>query len=198
MTDNQKIILKAMADRDGRVTAEVFHGLCAKSSRVEMALFRSGLVECDRVPATHVSITDKAKKALSGHEQTSHGGGGESRPAPHLVEEDEPTMGTPSDKRRSARRPGKQERARVKKRMTWGHGIQRGGHWSSEWGAGTETAYVGRKKMRGIINVARATWGGKPLPSIGESDELESRAKALGPHSERAGIASGPPCEVCS
>lgn len=107
-------------------------------------------------------------------------------------------MGTPSDKRRSARRPGKQERARVKKRMTWGHGIQRGGYWSSEWGAGTETAYVGRKKMRGIINVARATWGGKPLPSIGESDELESRAKALGPHSERAGIASGPPCEVCS
>ena len=78
-------------------------------------------------------------------------------------------MGKPSDKRRSARRQGRQERARVKKRTTYGYGVKRGGYWSSAWGAGTETAYVGRKKMRGIINSARAEWGGKPLPSIGES-----------------------------
>ena len=101
-------------------------------------------------------------------------------------------MGVPSDKRRSARRPGKQERARVTKRITYGFAIKRSGVWSSAWGAGTVTAYFGRKKWRRYLNVSRGTWGGKPLPSLGESDELERRAKALGPHSEQAGIASGP------
>jgi hypothetical protein len=119
-------------------------------------------------------------------------GGGESRPIPHLVEEDEPTMGKPSDQRRSARRPGKQERARTKKRLRYGFGIRRGGYWSSAWGAGTVTAHFGRKKRLRNVNVSRGTWGGKPLPSIGESDELERRAKALGPHSEQAGVATSP------
>lgn len=100
-------------------------------------------------------------------------------------------MGKPSDKRRSARRPGKQERARAKNRLRYGFGIRRGGYWSSGWGAGTETAYFGRKKVIRNTNVARGEWGGGPISSIGESDDLERRAKALGPHSEQAGVASG-------
>ena len=101
-------------------------------------------------------------------------------------------MGSPSDKKRSARRPGKQERARAKKRLTYGFGIRRGGSWDSAWGAGTDLVYFGRKKTLRNINVSRGRWGGKPVPSIGESDELERRAKALGPLSEQAGLASGP------
>src|SRR6185369_2847098 len=101
-------------------------------------------------------------------------GGGESRPIPHLVGEDEPTMGSPSDKRRSARRPGKQQRARAKNRLRYGFGIRRGGYWSSAWGAGTETAYFGRKKQLRHINVSRGAWGGKPLSHLnGESVEPE-------------------------
>jgi hypothetical protein len=102
-------------------------------------------------------------------------------------------MGKPSDKRRSARRPGKQERARTKKCLCYGYGIRRSGMWSSAWGAGTVTAYFGRKKWLRQTNVSRGAWGGKPLAHHdGESDELERRAKALGPLSEQAGVASGP------
>jgi hypothetical protein len=102
-------------------------------------------------------------------------------------------MRSPSDKRRSARRPGKQERARAKNRLRYGFGIRRGGYWSSAWGAGTVTAYFGRKKQLRNVNVSRGTWGGKPLSHLsGESVDSERRAKALGPHSGQAGVATSP------
>lgn len=63
-------------------------------------------------------------------------------------------MGKPSDKRRSARRPGRRERAQAKKRVTYGFGIKRSGMWSSEWGAGTATAHFGRKKWQRQQNVS--------------------------------------------
>ena len=101
-------------------------------------------------------------------------------------------MGRPSDKRRSAQRPGKQERARTKNRRRYGFGIRRGLTWCSVWGAGSEPASFGRKKSLRDINVSRGRWGGKPLSSVGESVEPERRAKALGPLSEQAGVAAGP------
>ena len=66
-------------------------------------------------------------------------------------------MGKPSDQRRSARRPGKRERAQAKKSVTFGFGIKRGGMWSSAWGAGTATAYFGRKKWQRQHNIARGS-----------------------------------------
>jgi hypothetical protein len=98
-------------------------------------------------------------------------------------------MGVPSDKRRSARRSGKQERARAKNRLRYGFGIRRGGMWSSAWGAGTVTAYFGRKKWKRQTNVSQ---GRNRHPSIGVSVEPERRAKALGPHSGQAGVATSP------
>lgn len=99
-------------------------------------------------------------------------------------------MGRPSDQRRSARRPGKQERARAKKRVTYGFGIRRSGMWDSAWGAGTVTAYFGRKKWKRHGNIAD---GRNRRPHlVGESVEPERRAKALGPLSEQAGVATGP------
>ncbi len=93
-------------------------------------------------------------------------------------------MGRPSDKRRSARRPGSHERARIKKRTTWGYGIQRSGVWCSAWGAGTAMAWLGRKKD--------AAYWRCQSHHVGESNQPERRAKALGPLSEQAGVASGP------
>jgi hypothetical protein len=101
-------------------------------------------------------------------------------------------MGKPSDKRRSARRPSKQARARAKKRTTWGFGIKRGGLWCSVWGAETGTAYLGRKKWKRQANISQGR--NRRAHLVGLSDNLERRAKALGPHSEQAGVASGPPC----
>lgn len=98
-------------------------------------------------------------------------------------------MGVPSDKRRSARRPGKQERARAKNRLCYGFGIRRGGMWSSEWGAGTVTAYFGQKKWKRQANISQ---GRNRRSSIGVSVEPERRAKALGPHSGQAGVATSP------
>lgn len=98
-------------------------------------------------------------------------------------------MGRPSDKRRSARRPGRQARARAKNRLQFGFGIRRSGLWSSEWGAGTVTAYFGRKKWKRQANISQ---GRNRRPSIGESADLERRAKALGPHSGQAGVATSP------
>lgn len=72
-------------------------------------------------------------------------------------------MGKPSDQRRSARRPGKRERAQAKKRLAYGFGIKRSGMWSSAWGAGTAFASFGRKKWHAYINVSRGAWGGKPI-----------------------------------
>ena len=66
-------------------------------------------------------------------------------------------MGRMSDQRRSARRLGKQERARAKKRITYGPGVKRCGKWSSEWGAGTKTAYFGRKKWQRQANIAQGS-----------------------------------------
>ena len=71
-------------------------------------------------------------------------------------------MGVPSDKRRSARRPGKRERARVKN--YWSN--HRSGIWSSAWGAGTATAYLGRKKMAAAM---RSSIGGPSSRKSGQS-----------------------------
>lgn len=92
-------------------------------------------------------------------------GGVESRNAPHLVGEVEPNMGIPSDKRRSARRPGKRERARVKKQTTFGFAVKRSGLWSSAWGAGTVTSYFGRKKWKRQENISRGR-NGLPILSV--------------------------------
>lgn len=99
-------------------------------------------------------------------------------------------MGRLSDQRRSARRPGKQERARAKKRLQYGPGVRRSGMWSSAWGAGTVTAYFGRKKWRRQGNIALGRNSRAHL--VGESNEPERRAKAVGPHSRQAGVAPGP------
>lgn len=99
-------------------------------------------------------------------------------------------MGKPSDKCRSARRPSKQARARAKKRTTWGFGIKRSGLWSSAWGADTETAYLGRKKWKRQTNISQGRNRRSHL--VGLSDDLERRAKALGPHSEQAGVMQFP------
>src|SRR5262245_27072487 len=57
--------------------------------------------------------------------------------------EADPHMGRPSDQWYSARRPGKRERARVKKRRRVSGTLSRGGHGPR---AGTFTLKAGRKK----------------------------------------------------
>jgi hypothetical protein len=99
-------------------------------------------------------------------------------------------MGRPSDKRRSAGRPGKQERTRTNKRLRYGFGIRRSGMWSNAWGADFVTASFGRKKWKRQANISQGR--NRRAHLGGESVDLERRAKALGPHSEQAGVASGP------
>lgn len=58
---------------------------------------------------------------------------------------EEPHMGKPSDKRRSARRPGSRERARVKKPARTECSANVGG-------AGTYAVKAGRKKYRKVVD----------------------------------------------
>ena len=60
-------------------------------------------------------------------------------------------MGRPSDKRHSARRSGKRERARVKKK-------RRGRLWCSAWGADASLASLGWKKRKAAGRSATAFW----------------------------------------
>lgn len=55
-------------------------------------------------------------------------------------------MGRPSDKRHSAQRPGRRERARVKKEHK-----PRGKVWSFVGGVGTYYVKAGRKKYRKVV-----------------------------------------------
>ena len=55
-------------------------------------------------------------------------------------------MGRPSDKRHSAQRPGRRERARVKKSSR-----PRGRVWASVGGAGTYEVKAGRKKRHKVV-----------------------------------------------
>lgn len=78
--------------------------------------------------------------------------------------EDEPIMGRPSDKQRSARRPGKAERARVKKhRRTIVYGVS---------GDGTAGLRLGEKKLAryfrarlSILSVNHIPKAGSPMPN---------------------------------
>jgi len=55
-------------------------------------------------------------------------------------------MGKPSDKRRSAQRPGRVERARVKNQIK-----RRGSVWSGVGGVGTYEVKAGRKKYHKVV-----------------------------------------------
>lgn len=120
---------------------------------------------------------------------SSSDGGGESRPASHLVEEDD----RPWESRvTNVDRLDDQESEN-------GHGQRSAPHMDSvsndlDCGAvrgapvPSQPLSVGRNG-----NAKRISRGDVSVdPSIGDSDILERRAKALGPHSRQAGLASGP------
>jgi hypothetical protein len=64
MTDNQKLILTAMANGDGSVTAERFHALCGRRAKVINAMLRDGLIDVNGIPASIITITEKGRAEL--------------------------------------------------------------------------------------------------------------------------------------
>ncbi len=91
-------------------------------------------------------------------------------------------MGKPSDKRRSARRPGKRERARVKKHRkgricAWGGNLPSAGH---------DSGYLGRKKLTRWSRWSHRVADGE-LPSSSGEPILKASSGPLGDGSEARG-----------
>lgn len=91
-------------------------------------------------------------------------------------------MGKPSDQRRSARRPGKRERARVKKRHK-GRCWVSGGHRPP---AGHDSGYLGRKKLARWTAWDRRVGAGE-LPSSSGEPIRKASSEVLGGGSEPRG-----------
>ncbi|PKN92985.1 MAG: hypothetical protein CVU44_11175 [Chloroflexi bacterium HGW-Chloroflexi-6] len=82
-------------------------------------------------------------------------------------------MGKPSERRKSARRPGRAERARVKNKHS------RCGFWGYVAGAGTVKVNAGRKKyeraMRWVLRMAMQPISGEqPTPKAKEPGQTAS------------------------
>lgn len=135
-------------------------------------------------------MTNHTTTFFVAHDSAIHScGGGESRPASHLVEEDD--------------RPWESRVTNVDRlddqESESGHGQRSAPHMDSvsndlDCGAmrgapvPSQPISVGRNG-----NAKRTSREDVSIdPSIGDSDILERRAKALGPHSRQAGLASGP------
>jgi len=81
--------------------------------------------------------------------------------------------------RRLTQRPGKRERARVKK-------CRRAKAWHSSWGAGTELVKLGRKKMSAIFSSVGGLPNRKPTrnadgPNKGKSNQAPIISKEEAP-----------------
>ena len=91
-------------------------------------------------------------------------------------------MGKPSDKRRSARRPGKRERARAKKHRK-GRIMSSGGHLPP---AGHDSGYLGRKKLTRWHTWSNRVCNGE-LPSSSGEPIRKASSGTLGGGSESRG-----------
>jgi hypothetical protein len=115
-------------------------------------------------------------------------GGGESRPVPHLVGKENQTWVDRAVK--PARRNGQESGN--------GHEQRSASHTGSEFNDQVCGAVRGASVPSPPISVERSGSGKRISPkaatdpSAGESVNLERRAKAVGPHSQQAGVASGP------